>query len=344
MKRIGIALSTGCAIALVAALVPAVASGVNVEAPGTSSFSIDDRKKPKPTKKPQPKAPVPIQAKHVGDWVNRNWDSLDKASPTFQYFVDPLVQGSPWEADTLSGAAVAFGIHEALGYPIEREFRVYMGWDHQWIADNLPPEACSGGFWGPASMCWGTNVILANFKAWRDFYYIGYTPESGPRPDDRIHVVGQLPHELTHMVQEEISPWPEQRIWRSNNYWLLEGWAMLVQGIAAAKIYNMPYVKMRDYNLQSMGSECKKDKLKDMLDKKSPRQCEYLSGLLAMEYLVWKTGDMAAGLTYMRQDAESAHEAFRLAFSLDLDAFMAEADRYVQREIALWPLRKNAPK
>ena len=51
MKRIGVALSTTCTIALVAALVPAVASGVSVAAPD-ATVSVDERKKPKPTKSP----------------------------------------------------------------------------------------------------------------------------------------------------------------------------------------------------------------------------------------------------------------------------------------------------
>ena len=67
---------------------------------------------------------------------------------------------------------------------------------------------------------------------------------------------------------------------------------------------------------------------------------EYLNGMLAMEYLIWKTGDKAAGLTYILQDTESPQEAFQRAFSLELDAFMEEADEYVKKEIRLYWLRQ----
>jgi hypothetical protein len=58
-----------------------------------------------------------------------------------------------------------------------------------------------------------------------------------------------------------------------------------------------------------------------------------------MEYLMGKTGDMEAGWTWASQQAPTTGEAFTKAFGLDLDTFMAEADAYADREIALWPQR-----
>jgi hypothetical protein len=116
---------------------------------------------------------------------------------------------------------------------------------------------------------------------------------------------------------------------------------MVIEFMMAARVFNMSYVQARDAKLQALGFRCLDVDLKDLLYKKGPNDCEYLKGFLAMEYLIWKTGDFSAGLTYIVQDTETPREAFMRAFSLDLDVFMQEADAYADQEIALYPLRRH---
>ena len=114
----------------------------------------------------------------------------------------------------------------------------------------------------------------------------------------------------------------------------------MIQMLILMRVYDLPYSKARDYQLKILTTPCEGVKLRDLLVEPTGNGCEYIRGLLATEYLMWKTGDMKAGWTWVSQDAATAREAFEMAFPLDIDEFMEEADVYIDRELALWPKRE----
>jgi hypothetical protein len=355
MSRLGILLSTGCAVALVAAFVPAVASGTNVTAPASSSnVSIDDRKKPKPSKKPKPtKSPkptqpsiptptvaIPPQVRAIEAWIRAQPQDYKQAPSTFVYTVDPALVGTQWEQAAKSGAKGAFEAHALLGQPVTKPLRVYLGWSGEWLKESLPKDVCpSFSPYGQASVCPRSDVIYTRYQGFQD-YSPSLTPTSQLAPLMRFGVEGLLGHELTHVVQTSIYPQSSTRTYPAGGDWLVEGWAVMLQTMTAMRQYDIPYATARDYELRLMDAQCQGAKLKDLLAPAWFTNCTYLRGFLGMEYLMAKTGDMKAGWTWASQDAATAREAFAKAFpSLDMDTFMAEADAYADREIALWPQR-----
>lgn len=360
MKRLGIVLSTGCAVALVAALVPAVASGVNIDAPGTTTASVDDRKKPKPTKTPKPSktpkptkspqptasptptpaAPVPVQARAIEDWIKAQPKTYEQAESTFVYTTEPSLVGSIWEKTTLLAAKPAFEVHALLGQPVTRPLRMYLGWSGDWLKANVPKDACPYiSDFSQAAACPRSNVIytrLSNFQA----YSPGLTPTSDPGAVLRFGYTGLPGHEVTHLVQESLYPQRSTRTYPTESQWLVEGWAVMTQTMIAMRTYNLTYAQARDRSLKLNGSQCAGVKLRDLLAPPNFNSCVYPNGFLAMEYLMWKTGDMKAGWTWVSQDAVTGREAFTKAFSMDIDTFMTEADAYVDQEMALWPKRE----
>ena len=360
MKRWGVALSTGCAIALVAALVPAVASGVSVEAPGTGNFSVDERKKPKPSKSPKPSktpkptkspqptasptptagAPVPAQARAIEEWIKAQPKTYEQAESTFVYTTEPSLVGSVWEKTTLLAAKPTFEVHALLGQPVTRPLRMYLGWSGDWLKANVPRDACPYiSDFSQASACPRSNVIytrLSNFQA----YSPGLTPTSDPGAMLRFGYTGLPGHEVTHLVQESLYPQRTTRTYPTESQWLVEGWAVMTQTMIAMRTYNLTYAQARDRSLKVNGSQCAGVKLRDLLAPPTFNSCVYPNGFLAMEYLMWKTGDMKAGWTWVSQDAVTGREAFTKAFSMDIDTFMTEADAYVNQEISLWAKRE----
>jgi len=108
----------------------------------------------------------------------------------------------------------------------------------------------------------------------------------------------------------------------------------------AMRTFNLTYAQARDRALKLNGTQCAGVKLRDLLAPPTYTNCVYTNGFLAMEYLMWKTGDMKAGWTWVSQDAATAPEAFSKAFSIDIDTFMTDADAYIDQEMALWPKRE----
>ena len=360
MKRWGFALSTGCAIALVAALVPAVASGVSIDAPTTAGTSIDDRKKPKPSKSPKPTktpkpsksptptasptpttgAPVPVQARAIEDWIKAQPKTYEQAQSTFIFTVDPELAGGPWERIAVDSAKSVFEVHALLGQPVTRPYRVYVGWDKPWLERTVPKSACFAIFdFATAAACARSDVIYTRFALNRT-YNPSLTPQGDPGAVWSFLSVGLVGHELTHLVQESLYPQRNMRTFPQGGKWLEEGWAVMTQTMIAMRTYNLTYTQARDRALKLNGTQCAGVKLRDLLAPPTFNNCVYTNGFLAMEYLMWKTGDMKAGWTWVSQDAVTGREAFSKAFSIDIDTFMTEADAYIDQEMALWPKRE----
>ena len=348
MKRIGIVLSVSCTVALVAALVPAVASGVSIDAPSTAGTSIDDRKKPKPTKTPKPSkspkptppkiAQVPEQARAIEKWIKAQPKTYEQATSTFDFTVDPELARGPWERMAVDTAKAAFEVHALLGQPVTRPYRVYVGWDRPWLERTVPKDACPVIFeFATAAACQGSNVIYTRFALNKSFN-ASLTPLGDPGPNLRFNTLGLVGHELTHHVQQSLyprkpAPSPEA------GKWMIEGWAVMTQTMIAMQYNKIPYTQARDHALRLMDASCTGTKLRDLLAPTFFTNCVYVSGFLAMEYLMWKTGDMKAGWTWVSQDSATAREGFSQAFGMDLDTFMEEADAYVKQEQLLWPWR-----
>ena len=359
MKRIGVALSTTCTIALVAALVPAVASGVSVAAPD-ATVSVDERKKPKPTKSPKPSktpkptkspqptasptpstgAPVPVQARAIEDWIKAQPKTYEGAQSTFIFTVDPELAGGPWERLAVGSAKSVFEVHALLGQPVTKPYRVYVGWDKPWLEQTVPKNACWSIFdFATAAACAGSDVIYTRFALNRN-YNPALTPQGEPGPVWSSLGVGLIGHELTHLVQESLYPQRGMRTFPKEAKWLEEGWAVVTQTMIAMRFYNLTYAQARDRALKLNGNRCAGVKLRELMAPPTFNTCVYPNGFLAMEYLMWKTGDMKAGWTWVSQDVETGREAFSKAFGIDIDTFMAEADAYIDQEMALWPLRE----
>ena len=115
---------------------------------------------------------------------------------------------------------------------------------------------------------------------------------------------------------------------------------VVTQTMIAMRAQKITYAQARDRLLKGNGNQCAGVKLRDLLNPVGFNVCIYPNGFLAMEYLMWKTGDMKAGWTWVSQDAATGREAFSKAFSLDIDTFMTEADAYIDQEMALWPRRE----
>lgn len=227
-----------------------------------------------------------------------------------------------------------------LGQPVTRPIRMYLGWGGDWLKANLPREACPYvSDFSQASACAGSDVVytrLSNFQA----YSPGLTPTSDPGPALRFGYTGLPGHEVTHLVQEWLYPQRSKRTYPQDSQWLVEGWAVMTQTMIAMRAYNLTYAQARDRSLKLNGSQCAGVKLRDLLAPVGFNNCIYPNGFLAMEYLMWQTGDMKAGWTWVSQDAATGREAFSKAFSLDIDTFMTEADVYIDQEMALWPKRE----
>jgi len=357
MGRFGVVAGGICTLALVAALVPAVATGASVASPGTTGISVDDRKKPKPTKTPKPSkkprptktptptltpfAPVPVQARFIEDWIADQPKDYLGAESTLTYIVEPSLVGSDWERALLRGGKAAFEIHALLGQPVRRPIKVYLGWSWKWLEDTVPKAECPMFFpQQDAGACPPADVVFTRFSGFQQFDP-SLSPTSTINSYNKYGISGLLAHEVAHLVQASLYPQKSLRSYPEDNRWLVEGWAMMIQTMASMRAYGISYGEARDLQLRVHDMKCEGVKLRDLLVQQKTNGCEYVSGLLATEYLMWKTGDMRAGWTYVSQDALTSREAFSEAYGLDLDTFMEEAEKYVYRELALWPKREG---
>lgn len=338
--RVGVLLSAACALSLTSTLVPAVASGATGSAQMQSSVSVDDRKKPKPTKPPKPTVAIPKEARAIERWINAQPKGWQQAKSTFILTVDPELAGTQWEKLSLDTAKATFEIHALLGQPVTAPYRVYVGWDKPWLESVVPLDVCGPiSEFSQAYACRASDVIYTRYERFKA-YSPTLMPTSNIAPVMRFGATGLIGHELTHLVQESLYPQRAVRTYPSDGQWLVEGWAVMTQTMIAMRAYNLPYTTARDYALRLMDAKCSDQKLKDLLAPAWFTSCVYLKGFLAMEYLMGKTGDMKAGWTWAAQDAATAREAFAKAFpSLDMDTFMAEADIYADKEIALFSQR-----
>lgn len=337
MKRWAIVLAVSCAVALAAGLMPSAASGAPPSRPAAADPAADERKKPKP----RPGAPVPAQARAVEKWIKARPKTYLQAKSTFEITVDPVLVGTEWEEAARRGVKAAFEIHELLDQPVTRTYRVYIGWDAPWLRATVPQDACPVIFdYAMAAACAGSDVIYMRLALQQQS--LPWLTPTGIVPSyPRFSIVGLLGHELTHHVQQSLYPLGSTRTYPEASTWLIEGWASMVQMMIAMRAYDITYSRAREHQLKVLNSLCIGVKLSELLAPTTFTNCTYVSGLLATEYLMWKTGDMRAGWTYVSQDALTSREAFREAFGLDLDAFMTEAEKYVYRELALWPQREG---
>jgi hypothetical protein len=337
MSRLGIVLSAACALALTGSVLPAIASGANVTTQTSASISVDDRKKPKP---PKPTVAIPKEARAIERWIKAQPRGWQKAKSYFIQTIDPDLVGTQWEKMAKRAERPAFQIHALLGQPVTTSHRVYVGWGKPWLESAVPADACPWiSDFATGFACYGSDVIYTRFQGF-EAYFPGMKPKDPIPSMVRHNTTGLIGHELVHHVQSSLYPQKALRQYPEASTWLTEGWAVMIQTLIAMRVEGLSYTLAREYSLRTMDdANCIGYKLKDLLAPASFTSCFYVKGYLAMEYLMATSGDMKAGWTWISQDAVTSEEAFTMAFDMDFDKFMAKADAYADREMALRPQR-----
>jgi hypothetical protein len=337
VNRFAVAVATACALALAGPMVPAMATESSAAGSTPVGISADERKKPKP---PKPTVAIPKEARAIERWIKAQPKDWQKAKSYFVQTIDPDLAGTQWEKLAKRAARPAFQIHALLGQPVTSSHRVYVGWGKPWLESAVPADACpwisdfSTGF-----ACYGSDVIYTRFQGFAA-YSPGMTPKDPIPSMVRFGSTGLIGHELVHHVQSSLYPQKALRQYPEASTWLTEGWAVMIQTLIAMRVEGLSYTLAREYSLRTMDdANCIGYKLKDLLAPAWFTSCVYVKGYLAMEYLMARTGDMEAGWTWISQDAATSEEAFTKAFDMDFDTFMAKADAYADREMALRPLR-----
>ena len=301
--------------------------------------------------------PTSEEALKIDKMVDAAWEKGKPATQWVKIKTNDRVKNSLWARDNEAMLPAITRILDGAGAPLTRDVEWFVWWDLASLQPLLPQncwardlkafrvESVGAGYCIP-------NSIFIFFEAYQQWYKKEGFLEKYPNEWDKFGIAAVTAGEVTHFAQQLYGERYGHATMNFYPAWLREGPSVLYAAMAYAKQMNMPYSTVRNLALRHFGNpSCSDVKMIDLLMfNQSPSLCEYSGGFLASEYLVAKTGDIAAPFRYLEskmvgdgQHCQNPHsicrpsyeEVIREIYSKDVDAWHAELDAYVNK----WALR-----
>lgn len=283
-------------------------------------------------KRPQ----VPREARFVETQAKALW-ATNPALPDIKvdYVIQDAVAGTRWATDSVRTIDAALRLTTALGYPLTGDQHVILGWDADWAIAQLPDDdriSCLSWIRGAMGGYCGLGYNVAQFEAFAESW--GYDDMNVYQtPVQAQTMAANIPHELGHAVQSVVIRANPRPTWQLAPAWLREGGPELFKLTAYAKTSGSTYLAARNTYLAGTG-RCARVPLTQLAGTGTTASfCEYDKGMVAVEYLIAKTGRITAPFEFYAASGTTTAEVFRDAYGLGLDAFLVEAERYANRQL-----------
>lgn len=317
-----------------------------------------DQPTPTPKPKPAPSGPVDIygnptspEALIVDKLVDIAWEKGKPASEFIVSEVNDRVKGTAWANDNAAMLPAITRMLDGAGAPLTRQVDWYVWWDLKSLQPKLPDncwakdarffktESTGAGYCRP-------STIFIFFEAYQQWYPKEGFLEKYPNAWDEYGIAAVTAGEVVHFTQQTYG---EKFGHDSSNFypaWIREGPTALYSAMAYAKYKNIPYSTVRNLALQHFNNyKCGEVLLTDLLMfNQSDRSCEYGGGLLAVEYMIAKSGDILAPYRYLESNmkgngehCQNPHSICRLSYESvireiyanDVDAWHRELQDYI---------------
>jgi hypothetical protein len=239
--------------------------------------------------------------------------------------IDPPLVGSGWAADTTSNLGTALKLLRFFGFSSSDPLKAYVSWGPE-FKNQFVPEHCR---WNSGGGSCGKGVMFADIKWFTDMWNWKDSSKS-KYPDllGKISVSANLPHEIGHVLQESAGEKSGTHPELINPAWLREGTAEFFKLMTYSIQNNVTYSSLRNQYLKYWGY-CKNVKLEGLTSQESYKNsCEYTSGLVAVEYLIWKKKSLDALYSFQLASGSTQSSRFQNAFNLTQTSFQKEADKY----------------
>ena len=286
----------------------------------------------KPPKPPKTSAEARAVQTHVAALWARN-----PALPPIQvtHFVQDSVAGTRWATDSLRTIDAALRLSTGLGAPLPEDQRVILAWDADWAISQLPDDDrihCLSWIRGAMGGYCGLGYNVAQFEAFAKSW--GYRDMNRYQTKDQaLMMTANSPHELGHAVQEAVARGNPAHDWRLVPAWLREGGPEVFKVIAFAQSQRVSYTKART-SYGGLNSRCASVPLSALSGQgTTSTYCEYDKGMLAVEYLIAKTGRLTAPFEFFAASGATTAEVFKNAYGLELKQFITQADAYAKRQM-----------
>ncbi len=338
----------------------------------TSSPTLTSPTSPTPTSSPtliSPSIPTPTstysgaidlygnptsdEALKIDGLIEQAWARGKPATEYIKVRAHEKVKGSLWARDNEAIMPAITKILDGVGAPLTRNVDWFIWWDlsslqpllpnYCWAKDSkaFDPKSVGAGYCRP-------STIFIFFDAYQQWYPKDGFLEKYPNDWDKYGISAVAAGEIAHFAQQLYG---EKFGHEAHNFypaWLREGPTVLYASMAYSKWANIPYSTVRNLALKHNGNpRCKNVLMTDLLMfNTSPNLCEYSGGFLAVEYLVAKTGDLAAPFRYLESKMkgngkvcenphsicrDSYEEVIREIYSKDVDAWHNEIQAYVRK-------------
>jgi hypothetical protein len=275
----------------------------------------------------QKSAPLSPQMKYLDQLVNSiKPEVLASEYDTATVSIDPILKGKGWAKDSTSNLTTSLKLLRYFGYSPVYPIRAYISWGPS-FKNKFIPVYCQ--YSGGGGYC-GEGIMFADVKWFADMWQSKDKSKSKyPDETNKVAFLANLPHEIGHVLQESAKYKTESQNKNLQPAWLREGSAEFFK-LASYSIQNdIPYSTLRNDYLKYW-KYCKGVKLETLTGQGSSKSnCEYNNGLVALEYLIWKTQSLDALFIFPKTSGANQAEVFQNAFGFNQSAFQKEADKYV---------------
>ena len=286
----------------------------------------------------RPSKPVrpPAEARFVQAEAAALW-ATNPSLPSIEvtYAVQEKVAGTRWTIDSLAGIDAALRLSTGLGTPLPDDQHVIIAWDADWAVAQLPDDerlTCLNWIRGVMGGYCGLGYNVAQFEAFAKSW--GYRDMSRYQTKEQALVMAaNIPHEFGHVLQEAVARDNPGHDWRLVPAWLREGGPEVFKIMAYAQSQKVPYTKARA-GYVGPNAQCASVPLAELSGQgTTSTYCEYDKGMLAVEYLIFKTGRLTAPFDFFAASGTTTATVFKNAYGLDLKEFVTQADAYANRQM-----------
>jgi hypothetical protein len=276
----------------------------NVRTPATPKPSPTPTPTPSasasPSASPSPKKVVPNEALVVQALFEEIWKSSATSKTKVKIEIEPARKDSDWAKQQADLTDISLELFEKMGFGIETDPTIYIGWDWKWIQQYMPKQSwCYDGQWAGAGSC-GEGILFINLKHTADSLRSGDKEIPFPSKQVQFGATSVMIHELAHQAQRDFAESNGKNV-SFYPAWIREGAAELLKIAGYAKYHDISYIEARDIYLytNSTWQGCGDAKILEMLmSNNHPRSCNYTAGMLAVEYLVATTKDLRSTFSF----------------------------------------------
>ena len=309
-----------------------------------------DQSKPTPSPTPTSLGPVDIygnptspEALVVDKLVDIAWEKGKPATNFVVSAVHERVKGTVWANDNAAMLPAITRLLDGAGAPLTRQVDWYVWWDLKSVQPKLPDncwakdtrlfkaESTGAGYCRP-------STIFIFFEAYQQWYPKEGFLEKYPNAWDEYGIAAVTAGEVVHFTQQTYG---EKFGHDSSNFypaWIREGPSALYSAMAYAKYKNIPYSTVRNLALRHFNNyKCGEVLLTDLLMfNQSERSCEYAGGLLAVEYMIAKSGDILAPYRYLESNMKGNGEHCQNPYSICRPSYESVIREIYANDVDAW--------